>query len=359
MINPNTLTCPIFRSKRDAAITKSIYQRVPVFVNDSQPGNGNPWTIIIRRIFNMGIPEILALCDSDQTTKAEERWMPMLESKMMHQFDHRWARYDGNNTRDLTDVDKANPNFRIRPRFWIPTTEVIKHLKDIWKYKWLIGWRDITGVTNERTCVSTILPFLGTDFTIRLGFPSCSDKKSIALLVSNFNSFIYDYVVRQKLGGNHLSDYIFKQLPVFPPETYEKHCQWSSNISLANWLLPYVLELTYTSWDLKPFGEDMGYHGPPFRWDPERRFLLRCELDAAFFHLYGIDCEDVDYIMDTFPIVKRKDEQQHGEYHTKRVILEMYDDMAQAIRMGQPYSTRLNPPPADPRVAHPQDKEAS
>jgi hypothetical protein len=103
---------------------------------------------------------------------------------------------------------------------------------------------------------------------------------------------------------------------------------------------------------MKSFAEDLGYDGPPFRWDAERRFLLRCELDAAFFHLYGIERDDVDYIMDTFPIVRRHDEQAHGEYRTRRVILEIYDAMARAMQTGQPYQTRLDPPPADPRVAH-------
>lgn len=122
--------------------------------------------------------------------------------------------------------------------------------------------------------------------------------------------------------------------------------------SLAAWLLPRVLELTYTAWDLQPFAQDCGYDGPPFRWDEERRFLIRCELDAAYFHLYGIERDDVDYILETFPIVKRKDEQKCGEYRTKRVILEIYDAMAEAMRTGEPYRTRLDPPPADPGVAH-------
>jgi hypothetical protein len=140
-----------------------------------------------------------------------------------------------------------------------------------------------------------------------------------------------------------------------------------------------VLELTFTAWDLEPFAQDCGWSGPPFRWDEGRRFLLRCELDAAFFHLYlpaeaggdwqpaeGETAEElarlkasfptprhaVDYIMETFPIVKRKGEEKWGEYRTKRVILEIYDALAESIRTGQPYQTRLDPPPADPRVAH-------
>ncbi|WP_162141327.1 hypothetical protein [Paucidesulfovibrio longus] len=61
----------------------------------------------------------------------------------------------------------------------------------------------------------------------------------------------------------------------------------------------------------------------------------------------------VDYIMDTFPIVKRKDEAAYGEYRTKRVILEIYDELQQAMATGKPYQTRLDPPPADPRCCHP------
>ena len=106
--------------------------------------------------------------------------------------------------------------------------------------------------------------------------------------------------------------------------------------------------------DFNCFAKDFGYHGPPFRWDDSRRFLLRCELDAAFFHLYGIERDDVDYIMETFPIVKRKDEQAYGDYRTKLQILEIYDAMSRAIETGEPYQTLLDPPPADPRVAHPE-----
>ena len=59
---------------------------------------------------------------------------------------------------------------------------------------------------------------------------------------------------------------------------------------------------------------------------------MRCELDALYFHLYGIERDDVDYIMETFPIVKRKDEAAHGEYRTKRVILEMFNQYGRTCR---------------------------
>jgi hypothetical protein len=210
-------------------------------------------------------------------------------------------------------------------------------------------------------------------------------RKSV-FLASNLNSIVFDYVARQKFSGGSLNKFILVQLPFARPD------EIAGFLDQTDWIVRRVLELTYTAWDLEPFALDCGYEGPPFRWDEERRFLLRCELDAAYFHLYlGASSEwgvasgeeaasgerrvvsgeekplatghsplteafptprhAVDYIMDTFPIVRRKDEKAHGEYRTKRVILEMYDQMAEAIRTGQPYQTRINPPPGPPTDA--------
>ena len=84
--------------------------------------------------------------------------------------------------------------------------------------------------------------------------------------------------------------------------------------------------------------------------------MMRAELDAAFFHLYGIDRDDVDYIMETFPIVKRKDIQQYGTFRTKDLILQIYDAMAEATRTGKPYQTILDPPPGHgPRHGYESD----
>ena len=133
---------------------------------------------------------------------------------------------------------------------------------------------------------------------------------------------------------------MLKQFPVVPPNTYREPDPWSTIETRCFWLLPRVLELTFTAWDLAPFAHDCGYDGAPFRWDEARRLLLRCELDAAFFHLYGVNRDDTDYIMETFPVVKKKDIQQHGDYRTKLTILEIYDAMQWAIETGEPYQTR-------------------
>ncbi|MGB7341284.1 MAG: hypothetical protein WBC91_20475, partial [Phototrophicaceae bacterium] len=174
------------------------------------------------------------------------------------------------------------------------------------------------------------------------------------------------FISRQKIGGANFNFFIMYQLPVIPPHTYTQ--------ALLDFIVPRVLELTYTAWDLQAFAQDVGYQGAPFIWDDERRFWLRAELDALYFHLYGIGREDVDYIMETFPIVKRKDikatsdeDGEGGTYRTKDAILAIYDEMAQLPTMDVPapkgegtisvpdvsqYQPALSPPPADPSVAH-------
>lgn len=212
--------------------------------------------------------------------------------------------------------------------------------------------RDIARATDERTIIAAIRPFAPA--LNSLGNLFCRSGEDALFLCGCLNAFPADYVGRQKVGGTHVSPFILLQMAVVPAARVDQVAHWSGPTSSKKWIAARVFELTYTAWDLEPFARDVGHDGPPFRWDPARRPLLRCELDAAFFHLYGLSRDDTDYVMDTFPIVRKHDEKAHGEYRTKRVILEIYDEMAAAARTGKPYETRLDPPPADPRVAHPE-----
>lgn len=372
LINPNTQTCPIFRSRHDAEITKAIYRRVPVLVNETAT-DGNAWGVTVRtRLWHMAEDsEFFRTHDELQRegwrqlgnyfVGKEETYAPLYEAKMLHQFDHRYGDYhmlkQGDRGHVLPDVPSAwkkTPEYTVLPRYWIPTSENTRRLSERWSKSWLMGWRDITDArASARTTISAIIPLAGCGDTFLLLFPSKGSERYWPLLSSCWNSFVYDYCARQKVGGLHLKYHVMKQLPMLTPSCLEQFAKFDRE-PVGEWLLRRQLELTYTAWDLQPFGRDCGYDGPPFRWDEERRFLLRCELDAAFFHLYGIEHDDVGYIMDTFPIVRRKDEAAHGEYRTKRVILEIYNEMAQAARTGAPYRTRVDPAPADPRVAHPE-----
>jgi hypothetical protein len=222
----------------------------------------------------------------------------------------------------------------------------------VWGKRWHLVVREITSSTSERTVIAAILPRVATGHTLMLAASATADAAGHLLLLSSLNSCILDYLARQKVSGTHLIPSVFRQLPVLPLDSFSGRCAFSQSETIADWLVPRALELTYTAWDLEPFARDVGYQGPPFRWDANRRLLLRAELDAAFFHLYGVSRDDTSHALDAFPVLRKNDEKAHGEYYTKRVVLEIYDRLAEAISSGSPYATLLNPAPADPQVAH-------
>ncbi|HHH31791.1 MAG TPA: SAM-dependent DNA methyltransferase [Polyangiaceae bacterium] len=372
LLNPNTGTCPVFRSGRDAEITKAIYRRVPVLVREAAAGRPeeNPWGVSFLRMLDMANDS--GLFRTRDELEAEgwrlagniferggSRMLPLYEAKMVHLFDHRFGDFGrvqpGQRAHILPPVpveDREDPRFSPLPRYWVHEAEVEKRLSDRWDRDWLLGWRDVTDARSSvRTVIAGVLPRVAVNHKFLLMLPGAEPG---AALLANLAAFALDYCARQKLGGTSLNYFTMRQLPVLVPDRFRADCPWSAGASIWSWMRPRVLELSFTAWDLAPFARDHGCDGPPFRWDEERRSLLRCELDAAFFHLYGIDRDDVDYIMETFPIVKRRDEAVHGDYRTKLQILDIYDAMQRAIDTGEPYQTLLDPPPAHASVAHPE-----
>lgn len=196
--------------------------------------------------------------------------------------------------------------------------------------KWFIGFRDITNATNERTVISSVLPRAGVGNNLPLLIFDVPMKANYyAALLGNFCTLPLDFVARHKVGGTHLNFFIAKQLPVLRPDRYTK--------ADLDFIVPRVLELTYTAHDLKPWAEDLDYFGPPFSFDPDRRALLRAELDAYYAKLYGLTRDELRYMLDpadvmgpgypseTFRVLKNNEEKEFGEYRTRRLVLEAWD----------------------------------
>lgn len=447
LINPNTRTCPVFRSKHDAELTRKLYRQAPVLIQEAPAQN--PWGISFSRLFDMsndsglfhGLDDLReqgGYLNGNRFHQGESRYLPLYEAKMVHHYDHRFATYDtdGEEIRDATTKEKAVPNFAPLPRYWVNEWEVVLRTADVpqdllkgvkkedadklkkalrtwlaglllvrgetdyasrllgkqvvkkgstaslfdqaeetkaglaaremaethpmqdeqlgeWLNRfeagedpftlvedllpgrcpqYLIGWRDICRSTDERTVIAGVTPLAAAGDTFLLMFPKVDDKRKIAGLVAEQSSLIHDYVARQKIGGTHLKYHVKKQITTLPPGAYDD--------AALDTIVPRVLELTYTSHDLAPFARDLGYEGPPFDWDPERRHRLRCELDAYYAHLYGLTRDELRYILDpadvmgsdypsvTFPGLKRKEIAEFGEYRTQRRVLEAFDALA-------------------------------
>ena len=360
-INPNTGTCPIFRTKRDAAIALAIYRRAGVLWREGDP-DGNPWGLRFLSMFHMtndsGLFRTRADLASagwrlnfDRFEKDGRAMSPLYEAKMTYQFNHRHGTFEGalagrrpHRLPSPSDEQLADPKYVALPFYWVAEQEMDARLDGVWDRGWLLGWRDVTDSrASVRTVVASIIPraAVGNSFSLMVLSP---DPQLVADLYANLSSIPFDYCARQKGGGLHLNFFTMRQLPALHPAAYAKSVPWAPSVQIRDWLLPRVLELTYTTWDLKAFAEDCGDDGPPFIWDPVRRFQLRCEIDAAFFHLYGIARDDAAYILDTFPVLKRSEEREHGEYRTKRIVLETYDTLAAAAATGMPYDSPLGSP---------------
>jgi hypothetical protein len=314
LFNPASGTCPVFQSERDLRINRQIYARGEHISVDSEHRFGE--IEFLGELFNMTRDSHLFLSQPG----CDDEHLPLYEAKFIYHFDHRYAEYLDSDYSETALASKSDPTFTLIPKSWVSSAEVDRRTRRRrMNNGWLIGFRDVASSTNERTAIMAIFPFAAVGNSINLLL--ALDPERATLLLANVNSFVFDYACRQKTSGMHVNIFTMRQLPAIPLSSYSCLPD-SSGTSEREFVKSRVLELSYTAWDLKRFATDLGCDTPPFRWNDERRFLLRSELDALYFRLYQIDRDTVAYIMDTFPIVKRKDEAKwNGEYRTKRVIL--------------------------------------
>ncbi|WP_186779380.1 Eco57I restriction-modification methylase domain-containing protein [Streptomyces salinarius] len=387
-VNPNTGTCPIFSSRRDADITLGVYRRIPVLINETKEVGGNPWEISFMRMLDMSTDSHLFrpaaqhgetfedllkegwTLDGNVLTRGKERLLPLYEAKMLHHYDHRFSTYENATEKQLNE--RTLPRITVGqhqdataaplPRYWVPeqdvpTGEVDRTGKPVmesgvrsrliakgWIREWLYGWRDICRASDSRTAIPALLPLAGVGDKFLLELPGVP-ADLVPLLVACQSSVIFDYCSRQKLGGTSMKYFTWRQLPVPEPASLNPH---------AGFITPRVLELTYTAADMGPFARDLGDTGSAFHWHEGRRAVIRAELDAFFFHMYGITRDDTAYVLDTFNAARDNDIRAHGEYRTKNLILAEYDRMAAAgLTLENPliegeagtYRSTLTPPP--------------
>jgi len=405
-INPDDLSIPPVSSLRDFELLSRIHLRHPTLRSESEDRNlwhlhytqGHLNSASGSSLFrDCTLEQLLeyggVLCRDQTIALGTNIYVPLYEGKFIGQMNHRFGTFHGvpaarrfgtkaeaNTTRakHLSDAD-----YEITPRYWLREEEANSlYRKKETSFEWLFSFRDVCrAIVDARTVQACILPKRPClDGCPLLVFESDAETASLSALFMNtlWASFVFDYAARQKIHGAHLTKAIVYQLPTPDPKTLRQRFLADT---FESFIRPRGVELTVVTNSLLSLGHDCGYDGPPFVWNEERRFHIRCELDAAFFHLY-LGTEDewrdngsselleyfptpryaVDYIMETFPIVKRRDEQAHGRYRTKDTILEIYDEMAEVMRQNaaavaagrQPtarYKSRLDPLPGPPMDA--------
>lgn len=366
-LNPNTKTCPIFRTSRDAKLTAKIYRNSTILYNETT--GDNPWNVKFGSMFNMSTDSYLfrtyaqltaqgaTLNGNTFTTVDGETYVPLYEGKMIWHYNHHYGSWptEGerpNSINTPTEDDLANPDSCIMPWYWVPLAAVkdrlVKYDKDgnvvwEWKHKWLFAFRDITNTMTERTFIIAPIPdAFGVGHTATLLFAERGCMPG-ATLYGMMSSLIFDYTTRQKIGGTHASINYVKQFPVLTPDQIPSTTQWQ--------IVKRVAELCYFNHDMdgwaselwEEMSEEQRSELPqlgaqqPWIYNPERRAVLQAELDAIFAHLYGLNTEDLLYILDpedvcgkgcineTFRVMKDNEVRQYGEYRTKRLVLEAWN----------------------------------
>ena len=366
-LNPNTKTCPVFRTSRDAELTTRIYKSTSVLVNEVT--GENPWNVKFARMLDMSNDSYLfrtysqlseegaSLEGNVFTTKEGESYVPLYEGKMIWHYNHHYGTWptSGNrpnsiNTPPLSEL--SDPDSFIMPWYWVPLSAVkdrlVKKDKDgnvvwEWKHKWLLGYRGLTNATNERTFISSLIPNavgVGNSATLLYAERGAMPTATLCAMMS---SLVLDYIARQKVGGINMSTYFVKQFPVLAPDQIPSTYQWE--------IVKRVAELCYFNHDMDGWAEELweemddsqraqlpqiGNH-EPWNYNPDRRALLQAELDAIFAHLYGLTTDDLRYILDpedvcgkgcineTFRVLKDNEMRQCREYRTKRLVLEAWN----------------------------------
>lgn len=357
-VNPNTGTAPIFRTRRDMALTTAIYDRCPVLVDKSGPEPKAAWPVKYTTMFHMtndshlfrtkaeleGKEGAWPIGGNRWQSKAGE-WVPLYEGKMVQAFDHRAAGIVVNPDNmnrpaqplPATPDQLADPNWVANPQFWVSIDRSAYPDKG-----WVLGFKEITAPTNTRTMIAALFPSVGFGNKVPVFLPDGSHCDEW-LLAANLNATAFDFVTRQKVQGQTLNLFIVEQLPVIPPAAYDRKFGPQSAAEIVK---AAVLELTYTAHDMAPFARDMGHVDakgevlPPFIWDEERRLKLRAKLDALYFILYGVfdpadpaqSRDDIRYIYSTFPIVERQETERWGRYRSRDLCLAWIN----ALMAGQP-----------------------
>lgn len=332
--NPNTGTCLFVRTREDLALIRKMYTAAPVFWK-LEGGEENPWGVNTIAAFHMTNDDELFYKE-----KVCSNLVPLYEGKLIHQFDNRFSSCKGKIDskevgvpEEVTDEEKERWDFVVTPRYWISSSEVDKKLdKCSWLKPWKVVVRAVASPTNQRTVIASILPSsYGVGNSLLTILPEVEDEEA-ACLLANLNSLALDFVDRIKQPSGNFNMFVLRQLPVLPPSSYSK--------SERDFVAERVAKLTKNGCDVNDIWLRR-YNCE--KWQkPEERLRLRAELDAFFMLKYGLDRDDVRYILDpaeiyganfpsvSFPGLRDDEIKRYGEYLTKRFVLEAYDQLVSA-----------------------------
>lgn len=334
LLSPNTGTAAVFRTKYDADLTANLYRRVPVLKAENSPISVNSWSVSTQLMFMINTDAKIIRDISTLDGGEIENYVPLGEGEYGHQYDHRFATFDGVKVIN-TPVSERSVAHEITFKQCVPKDIFYERIgrRGVSDRKAFVAFRRVARNTDERTMICAAMPFQPTSYGWIMVYEQGLQDE--CLLMANFNSLFFDYILRNRLVQPSIPQGVVYQCPVIPKYSYDKLCK--------KYILERVIELSYTSNSLAPLAEELGYDGPPFLWNEERRAQLRAELDAWYALAYGLTRDELRYVLDpkevmgadypseTFRVLQKNEIAKYGEYRTARLVLAAYDDL---VRQG-------------------------
>lgn len=342
--SPDTYTIPDVRSSAEVELAEKLLSRFPCFGDQS----ASPPHRHYQSEIHMG-------GDRDLFSTAMEG-LPLYEGRMIWQFDHRAKSYASGHGHSSTWEEYAysDPRKSIGPQWRIPSGSVPAKVGNRTE-RYRLAFRDVAQPRDERSLIATIIP-PGTicgDKVPTLDFGLGNEWAYLPWLAVA-NSFVMDWLARAKLSSPKLSFTLMDSLPFPRPKLADP---WVQQVA------PLVLRLVCTAPEMADFWNAMAVHGfcqpiPPDTvsaealMDEAQRSAARAEIDAVVaFQVFGLSRQTLDALLDTFPLLRRKEDTEYKEFRSKRLVLERYDAMAEAAAKGASYSASIAPPSYDPVVA--------
>jgi hypothetical protein len=345
MFSPDTLSIFEFREQNEINIISKQYQRWPLLGNHS---NSELWHIGFHREFHMS--------DDSDVFNVVENGLPLFEGKRIWQFDSYML-----NSNYYIDEE-------IGRRRVLGSVDDSQQIIDYQKHR--VVFRKIAANTNERTLISTVIPpksFTGENLTTG---KELFDPPILLFISAVLNSFSEDFIIRMRVT-TAINMYHVNQIPL--PRLDKENEIFKAIVSRCArlvcieeelsdlWSASYSIDYQVPSF-WYPDQESILKYGPvheqeirrhlynesnkltpewgphcsvrdrlPDRRDTGDRAQLRAEIDAYVAHLYGLSRDDFDYILDTFPVLKKKELKAFGEFMSKRKCLEEYDRLSQVL----------------------------
>ncbi len=261
--------------------------------------------------------------------RGEEEFAPVYEGKFIHQYDNRFATFDGipankrfgikAATINPTEDQKRNRSLEVVPRYWVRRRffEENTHARDL-NMDWNLAFRDTTNViSNFRTAVGCIVGPTAFNYKCPNVVIESGDATASALFLSMFNSVPYDYLLRQKFYGANftksmlLQSFVVRKAAVKPYETQ---------------LIDAVAKLTNTSESVEGFCRVLG-RAHLCEEDSRERIELRAWIDALYFDLFGFGADEIDYVFETFPIWRDKSTEAWGCFYEKERTVALFQEL--------------------------------